>query len=150
MQRRWSSLIVFIALCALAASTGWLFPAGQWYASLEKPPLTPPGWVFGAVWTPLYVMIALAGWLLWVDARRSLAMRLWFVQLALNAAWTWLFFGLHRPGAALVEIVVLWGAIAATIVAAWNKQRAAAWLLVPYAAWGTFATYLNAAFWAMD
>lgn len=150
MWRRWPSLIFFFALCALAASTGRLFPAGPWYASLEKPPLTPPGWTFGVVWTVLYAMIALAGWLLWVHARRSLAMRLWLVQLVLNAAWTWLFFGLQRPGVALVEIVVLWCVIAATIVAAWHKQRAAAWLFVPYAAWVAFATYLNAGFWALN
>lgn len=145
-----ASLVAFLALCALAASTGALFPTGQWYQNLEKPPLTPPSWVFGAVWTPLYVLIAIAGWLLWTRVRDCLAMRLWFVQLALNAAWTCLFFGAHAPGWALAEIALLWSVIVATIIAAWRRQRAAAWLLVPYAAWASFAAYLNAGFWWLN
>jgi translocator protein len=149
-SRRWLTLIPFVALCTAAAAMGELFPRGQWYESLRKPDITPDGWVFGAVWTPLYAMIAVAGWLLWEQCRNCWAMRLWFLQLALNALWTAVFFGLHRPDLALVEIVVLWAAIAATVVASWRVEQTAAWLLAPYLAWVTFATVLNANFWLLN
>jgi tryptophan-rich sensory protein len=148
--RRWFRLIPFLALCAGAAAMGELFPRGAWYESLRKPEITPDGWVFGAVWTPLYVMIAVAGWLLWEQCRSCGATRLWFLQLALNALWTPLFFGLRRPGVALIDIMLLWIAIVATVISSWRVQRTAAWLLAPYLAWVTFATLLNAGFWLLN
>ena len=147
---RWLTLIPFLALCAGAIAFGQLFPPGEWYAGLKKPSFAPPNWLFGVVWTPLYVMIAIAGWLLWERGRGSVAMTLWFVQLALNAAWSWIFFGLHAMGAALVEIVVLWLAIGATIVTARRGSPAAAWLLLPYWAWVAFAAVLNFAYWQLN
>jgi tryptophan-rich sensory protein len=128
---------------------------GDWYASLAKPDWTPPTWVFGPAWTILYVMMALAAWRLWRrrharprESRRALA--LFAVQLALNLAWTPVFFGMQRPDLALLVIVLLWAAIAATIVAAWRACRTAAALLVPYLAWVTFATALNMAIWRLN
>jgi benzodiazapine receptor len=119
-----------------------------WYASLTKPSWTPPDWVFPLVWSFLYVTMGISLWLLWDraadTASRRLAIALFFVQLALNAAWSPVFFGLHQMRAALVIIVLLVVAIAATIVAAWRTQRMAAWLLVPYLAWVVYATTLNA------
>src|SRR6187455_3253523 len=124
-----------LALSFGAASLGGLFMPDEWYATLKKPSWNPPGWIFGPVWTVLYTMMAVAAWLVWqrggfVAQRRSLG--LFLVQLALNAAWTPLFFGLHRPGLAFAEIVCLWLAIAATLVAFRPVSRVAAWLLVPY------------------
>ncbi|QDT74204.1 TspO/MBR family protein [Lacipirellula limnantheis] len=147
---RWPMLIPFVALCAAAIAIGQAFPPGPWYETLKKPGLAPPNWIFGVVWTPLYCMIAVAGWLLWERSGRSTATILWFVQLALNAAWSWIFFGLHSIGGALVEIVVLWLAIGATIAAAWRVSHAAAMLLIPYWAWVAFATLLNFAYWRLN
>lgn len=128
---------------------------GDWYASLAKPGWTPPPWVFGPAWTILYAMMAVAAWRLWRrrDARPRASRRalaLFAVQLALNLAWTPVFFGMQRPDLALAVILLLWVAIAATIVAAWKACKTAAALLVPYLAWVTFATALNAAIWRLN
>lgn len=130
----------------------WFMP-GEWYASLRKPAWNPPGWIFGPVWTALYTMMAVAAWMVWrhggfTAQRRPLA--LFLLQLALNAAWTPLFFGWHRPGLAFAEIVLLWLAIAATLVAFRPVSRAAAWLLAPYLAWVSFATVLNLTLWRLN
>ena len=103
------------------------------------------------MWTPLYAMIALAGWQLWRrPATRGAALAAWGVQLALNALWSYLFFGLHRPSWALVDVVALDAAIAATIGLAWRPNRPAAWLLLPYLGWVSFATILNATLWQLN
>jgi translocator protein len=143
---------IVVGLLVLAAALfGGMFTPGDWYASLEKPSWNPPGWVFGPVWTILYVMIAIAGWLAWRGRDRSrLPITLWGGQLLLNALWSWLFFGLERPGAAFVDIVILWLLIAAFIVAAWRSSRAASLLFVPYALWVGFAAALNFAIWRLN
>jgi tryptophan-rich sensory protein len=130
-----------------------MFMPGEWYASLKKPSWNPPGWVFGPVWTTLYVMMAVAAWLVWkrggFSSQRP-ALVLFLAQLALNAAWTPLFFGLHRPGLAFAEILLLWLAIAAALAAFRPVSRAAAWLLTPYLAWVSFAAVLNFALWRLN
>jgi benzodiazapine receptor len=119
-----------------------------WYRRLDKPPWTPPGQVFGPVWSLLYGAQAVAAWLVWrSDGERAPALELYGAQLALNLGWTLLFFGLRRPGWAVLEIAVLWVAIAATIAAFRRRSRAAAWLLLPYLAWVSFALALNVAIW---
>ena len=147
---RYWTLVPFIALCVGVIAFGQQFQPGDWYRSLKQPPIAPPSWIFGVVWTPLYCMIAVAGWLLWERAAKSWAMGWWFVQLALNAAWSWIFFGLQRIDVAFVEIIVLWLAIGATVVSAWRPVRAAAWLLLPYWCWVTFATVLNGWYWFLN
>jgi tryptophan-rich sensory protein len=145
------SLVVFIAIVAAAAITGGQFMPGEWYAQLAKPSWTPPSWLFGPVWTVLYVAIAVAGWLVWrADKRAALPLALWVAQIVLNASWSWLFFGLHRPGTALVEILVLLALIAAFAIAAWPVSRTASILFVPYALWVSFATALNFAIWRLN
>lgn len=126
-----------------------------WYPTLVSPPGTPPNWLFGPVWTALYVLIAVSAWLVWRQAtgggpRGYAALRLWGWQLGLNALWTPAFFGLHILGLALAMIVLLLGAIALTIRAFARIDRIAAVLLLPYAAWVFFATYLNAGFWWLN
>jgi len=143
----------WLLLCFAAASLGAVFMPGEWYAALRKPAWNPPGWVFGPVWSTLYTMMAVAAWLVWkrggfAAQRRPLA--LFLAQLALNAVWTPLFFGLHRPGVAFAEIVLLWLAIAATLVAFRPVSRAAAWLLAPYLAWVSFAAALNGTLWRLN
>lgn len=147
------ALAAFLLLCYGAAAIGAQFTPGAWYAELTKPTWTPPGAVFGPVWTLLYGMMAVAAWLVWrVGGKRGVrgALALFGVQLALNVAWSWLFFGLQRPGAALVDILLLWLAISATILAFWRVRPAAGMLLVPYLVWVSFATALNLQIWRLN
>jgi len=103
--------------------------------------------VFAPVWTGLYLLMGIAAWLVWSDKGWTWALMLFLIQLALNAAWTWLFFGLQRPGLALFEICLLWLAILATLIAFWRIRPLAGGLLVPYLVWVTFALLLNAELW---
>ncbi len=151
MVANWVALGVFIGLVAIAAAFGAVFEPGPWYEDLRKPPLNPPNWIFGPVWSILYLAMAIAGWLVWrvrPDSRGPLM--LWGGQLVLNAIWSLLFFGLQRPGWALVEILVLLVVLIVTTVSFHRAQTAAAYLLVPYVAWVAFATYLNAGIWVLN
>ncbi len=146
-------LIGFVAACFLAAATGVLFKPGDWYERLRKPSWRPPNRLFAPVWTVLYVMIALSGWLVWQTAGfggAAVALALYALQLFLNAAWTPVFFGLHRPDLGFVVIVALWLCIAATIVAFASVNGAAALLMTPYLAWVSFASLLNFAVWRLN
>ncbi|MGY6587354.1 MAG: TspO/MBR family protein [Wenzhouxiangella sp.] len=142
---------LFLLISFSAASTGYFFPPGEWYASLERPFFAPPNWLFGPVWTVLYILIAIAGWLLWQrQGLWSVAMRWWWAQMLLNALWTPLFFGWNLLGLALVEMALLWLAIAMTIRFGYRVRPLAAWLLAPYLAWVSFAWVLNAGFWWLN
>jgi benzodiazapine receptor len=144
-------LIAFIVL-ALGGGTaiGALTGPDAWFASLAKPSFNPPSWLFAPVWTVLYILIGIAGWLVWTRARASAAMKLWWAQLALNFLWSPVFFGFHRIGLALVVIgillLVIWSFVALTA----RQLPAAAALFVPYGLWVSFATALNAAFWLLN
>jgi benzodiazapine receptor len=143
----------WLLLCFAAASPGALWPPAEWYAALQKPSWNPPGWIFGPVWSALYTMMAVAAWLVWRRggfAAQGRPLGAFLAQLALNALWTPLFFGLHRPGVAFAEILLLWLAIAGTIALFWRVQRAAAWLLAPYLAWVGFAAVLNGTLWRLN
>lgn len=146
-------LIGFVSACFLAATTGAVFRPGDWYERLAKPSWRPPNWLFAPVWTILYLTIAVSGWLVWRKsgfAGAALPLAIYLVQLVLNAAWTPIFFGLRRPDLAFIEIVMLWLSIVATIAAFHPVNAAAAWLLVPYLAWVTFAAALNFAVWRLN
>lgn len=152
MTRARSGLL-FTALTYGAAALGTLTMRGRgapdraWYRFLRKPPAQPPAAVFGPVWTVLYATIAYAGYRLWKAPKspeRTRALTLWGTQLALNAAWTPLFFGARMPRAALADLVVLDVAAAATAVAAAKVDRTASLIVTPYLGWLGFATYLNA------
>ncbi|HLU61329.1 MAG TPA: TspO/MBR family protein [Gammaproteobacteria bacterium] len=138
-----ASLAIFAALVIAAALTGMLFQPGEWYASLDKPSWTPPVAAFDIAWTLLYIAIAFAGWLEWrgAEGRADSAVIAWGAQLILNAAWSWLFFGLHRIGLAFIDILLLLIAIIAFMITA--RSRIARWLFLPYALWVTFAGALN-------
>ena len=143
----------WLALSAATASVGVLVRPGAWYRTIVKPEWTPPDALFGPVWTVLYVCMAIAAWRVWnkggFGAARG-ALTLYLAQLALNAAWSFLFFGLHRPGWAAVEIVILLAAILGTIRAFARHDRIAAVLLVPYALWVGFAAALTFAIWRLN
>jgi benzodiazapine receptor len=147
------ALAGWIAGCFGASAIGAFFMPGEWYAQLEKPDWNPPNWVFGPVWTLLYILMAVAAWKVWKHGgfrsqRRPLS--LFLAQLALNAAWSPIFFGLKEPGVAFVEILLLWAVIVGTVIAFWRVNRPAAGLLIPYLAWVSFASVLNFALWRMN
>jgi tryptophan-rich sensory protein len=153
---RWISLLCWLALCFAVSGVAAVWTAKEvpgWYSTLARPSIAPPNWVFGPVWTLLYALMAIAAWRIWLAApstARTWALGLFLAQLALNFAWSWIFFRQHAIGVALAEVVVLWLAIAVTTLVFGRVTPAAAWLMVPYLAWVSFATLLNAAFWRLN
>lgn len=143
-----SSLLRWLALSFLAAAAGVAFPAPDYYRALRRPAWAPPPWLFGPAWTVLYALMGTAAWLVASrgDGSRG-ALRLFGVQLVLNAAWTPIFFGLRRPGVAMLEIALMWVAVAATTLAFFGRRTLAGVLLLPYLAWVTFAAALNWEIW---
>ena len=142
---KWLGLITWIALCLVAGFIGSLFSPGEWYQSLEKSSLTPPNIVFPIVWNSLFILMGISAWRIWEKGSQGtrFALVLFIVQLSLNVMWSYLFFGLHRPDLALIEIVILWTAILLTAVAFFRIERTAGVLLLPYIIWVSFAIYLN-------
>lgn len=150
---QWLALPVWLLVCFSAAALGAFFPPDEWYGSLTKPEFAPPDYLFGPVWTVLYLTMAIAAWLVWKQPPstwRRTGLILFFVQLALNAAWSPLFFGMHRIDLALIDLELLWLLIWATIVVFYQTQLWAGLLLLPYAAWVTFALRLNYAYWVLN
>lgn len=149
-------LVVLILICFAVAGIGSVFTMpsiADWYAGLRKPSWTPPGWLFGPVWTVLYLSMAVAAWLVWRRAGFSGAavpLAAFGLQLALNLVWSIIFFSQHNIGLALVDIVLLWVAIVATIFAFRPISILAGWLLVPYLIWVTFAAALNFTIWSLN
>jgi benzodiazapine receptor len=146
---------IFVGLCFAVALAGGIANShglAQWYPALAKPSFNPPNWVFAPVWSVLYVMIAFAGARLVLSPAREKepAISLYFAQLGLNAAWSWVFFYGQAIGAAAVVILVLWLAILATIWLGWSKDRMASLLLIPYLVWVSFAAVLNLAIWHLN
>jgi tryptophan-rich sensory protein len=129
---------------------GYLTGPGDWYAQLQKPTFNPPSWIFGPVWTTLYVLIAIAGWRFWHRDRGGLPMKLWWMQLVLNFLWSPVFFAAHQIASALVIVVLLLVTILAFIVTSWGRDRVAAWMFLPYAGWVAFAAALNAAIFVLN
>jgi benzodiazapine receptor len=149
------SLIVWLALSFAAAAVGAAasVDAREFYSQLEQPTWSPPGWLFGPVWTILYAMMGVAAWLVWESRGRTnvkTALLLFIIQLVMNALWSWLFFQWRLGFWSSVEIVALWILIISTIAAFWQVKPLAAGLLVPYLAWVSFATALNITLWRMN
>lgn len=154
--RQTIGLAVSIAVCSVAAGLGSLVTAPSlsgWYAALAKPAWTPPHWIFGPVWSLLYLAMAIAAWLVWRGVgfvRGAAALNLFGVQLVLNVCWSAIFFGAHSPGTAFAEILLLWLAILATMIAFRAHSRTAAWLMLPYLLWVAFAVALNFSIWRLN
>ncbi len=159
MNRSIASIAALAGWVGLTLTVGWIGGAitrpeiETWYAALARPAFAPPNWLFAPVWTSLYVMMAIAAWLVWRTeprpARRA-ALAVFVLQLALNVLWSFVFFGQHRIGLAAMEIVALWAAIVATILAFAHVSRIASWLMVPALAWVSFAVVLNFAYWRLN
>ena len=146
----WLPLGGFLLACFVAASSGAVFGPGEWYARLRKPSWNPPNWLFAPAWTVLYVLMAVAAWLVWVRVGFGPAIWLWVAQLLLNGAWSWLFFGRRRPDLAFYELVAMWLAIVATTIAFGAVRTDAALLMLPYIAWVSFAGVLNLTLWRLN
>ena len=152
-SRQILALAGWLALCFAASGTAVFVSTGGWYASLHKPSWNQPAWVFAPVWTLLYVMMAIAAWLVWREGgwkAQGRALGLFLLQWLLNALWTTLFFGMHRSGLAFVEISALWLVLATTLVRFWRVRKAAGVLLSPYLAWVSFAAALNFTIWRLN
>ena len=149
-MHRYILLVAVVAVVLAVASMGSLFMPGAWYAGLAKPSWTPPNWLFGPVWSVLYLMIAVAGWLVWLTPDTSAARWIWPLQLVFNGLWSPVMFGWHRIGLALLVIALLWLAIAAFVVTSWPRARVAALLFLPYLAWVSYASALNFALWRLN
>lgn len=149
-------LISSIALCVLLGSVGGLVTVNEiptWYATLNKPSFNPPNWLFGPVWTTLYVLMGIGVYLIWkqpVSKERNKALQVFILQFILNFCWSFIFFGLHATGWALIEMIALLVLILLTILHFAKHSKLAAWLLVPYLAWVSFALLLNAAIWKLN
>jgi tryptophan-rich sensory protein len=153
MTRSLLGLAGWLAVSFAAAAIGSRFMPGAWYASLVKPAWNPPAVVFAPVWTALYTMMGVAAWLVWRRAGfagAGLALGLFLAQLALNALWSYLFFGAHRPDLAFYEIGVLWLAILGVMLLFWRVDARAGALLVPYLVWVGFASFLNFTLWRLN
>ncbi len=150
-MNRTLSLVLFLGLVLGGGlAIGVLVAPGEWYAGLAKPAFNPPNWIFGPTWAVLYILIAVAGWRVWQRDRTGWPVKLWWAQLVLNFLWTPVFFGAHQIGLALVVILLLLAAILGFIATAWRRDRIAAWLFAPYAAWVAFASALTASIFALN
>ena len=155
-KREWLSLIGFLVICYLVEAAAGAITAlnvDSWYPSITKPSWNPPEWVFGPVWTALYTFMGFAAWGVWLQRHQKpvkLALTLFFAQLFLNGLWSFLFFGFHWLGVAMVELFLLWCAILATILAFWQVEKRAGILLIPYLLWVSYAFALNVAIWWLN
>ena len=154
LRNQWLVLAGFILVCLVTGGLGGWATAQSvtdWYPTLVKPSWNPPNWIFGPVWTALYLMMAVAAWLVWrSDSNIRGAMILFFSQLALNFAWSFLFFGARSPWLGLMDIAMLWLALIITVIAFFQKSAAAGLLMLPYLAWVSFAAILNLAIWRLN
>ena len=150
-------LIIAIIIPLLVGFTSGFFTTtgpGSWYQALKKPTWNPPGWIFAPVWTALYIMMGIALFFVWkannITRKKNIALIVFAIQLLLNFFWSFIFFKLQEPGWALVEIIILWFAILATIFTFASISKLSAWLLVPYISWVSFAAILNYTIWALN
>ena len=153
---RWIGLLFWVMLCFAVAGSSGAWTAQEipgWYRTLVRPSIAPPNWIFGPVWSLLYALMAVAAWRVWLaepSPLRTWGLALFLVQLALNFAWSLIFFKMHALGAAFAEVLVLWLAIAATTLLFARVSPVAAWMMAPYLAWVSFASVLNLAFWRLN
>ena len=155
MQKQILGLVGWLVLCFAAAAVGAVasIQAESFYAQLAQPVWAPPPWVFGPVWTVLYALMGIAAWLVWRSGgfrNNRQALTLFLLQLAFNAAWSWLFFAWHLGVLSLANILVLWILIVATLVSFWRVRPLAGALLIPYLLWVSFASALNYSLWQLN
>ena len=153
----YKKLIASILICLMAGFIGSFFTSPaipNWYQGIEKPSFNPPSWVFAPVWTSLYILMGIALYLIWVKGlekkENKIAIGVFGIQLVLNSLWSILFFGLQNPFFAFIEIIILWTAILASILLFYRIDKRAAYLLIPYILWVSFASFLNYTIWTLN
>lgn len=149
-MQNYSSLIPFVASVMTVSVTGAMFRPGEWYKSLDKPSWTPADWLFAPAWALLYIAIAVAGWLVWLQNGFGPPLIVWIIQLVLNGAWSYVMFGWKNIGAAMLTLGGLWLSVALFAWLAWPVDQTASMLFWPYLAWVSFAGALNFAIWRMN
>ena len=154
-NRAWGKLLVALIVCQLAGAIGSIFTASKipsWYAGLVRPVFSPPNWIFGPVWTTLYLLMGFALYIVWTSEspKKKTALTVFGIQLFLNALWSFLFFGLQNPFFAFLEIILLWVSILLSMIFFYPIAKKAMWLLVPYILWVSFASVLNFAIWQLN
>lgn len=148
-------LIIFIGFCLSVGAIGSLFTTSSiptWYATLVKPSFSPPNWIFGPIWTILYILMGISAYIIAQTKNKlaTAALKLFWIHLIVNFAWSYLFFGLRNPFYGLVCILVLWSLIVAVILRFSKINKMSAWLLSPYIMWVSFATFLNYDIWILN
>ncbi len=149
----WIALAAWVLVSLSAGLVGSQFTPGEWYEGLQKPSWNPPSWVFGPVWTALYILMGVAAWMVWRErgfGGSSPALYVFLAQLVLNGLWSYLFFGINSPMWAFLEILVLEALIVVTLVLFWRVRTAAGALLLPYVLWVGFASLLNLTLWRLN
>jgi len=154
-MNKFTKFISAVGICFVAAGVGSIATFSQiptWYTTIVKPTWNPPNWLFGPVWTLLYLLMAISLFLLWTNKNKfkTSAVNIFYIQLVLNVAWSWIFFGWHRLDIALIEIVVLWVAIIKTIIYSYKVNKTAGLVLIPYVIWVSFAGFLNYTIWMLN
>ncbi|MDF1654885.1 MAG: tryptophan-rich sensory protein [Coxiellaceae bacterium] len=148
------SCLVWVVICLIISGlSGWASAThvNTWYITLHKPWYQPPAWIFGPMWTLLYIMIGISGGLLWHNRHTHPgAVKVYILQLAFNFAWSFIFFVGQAIGWALIDIAILWLTIGWTMIVSFRSSKSAAWLLIPYWLWVSFATLLNASLWFLN
>lgn len=150
---KWLALTGWILLCFSASAVGAFFSPGEWYQEMEKPAWNPPGWIFGPVWTSLYLMMAIAAWRVWQNGgftQQGPSLKLFLIHLVVNASWSPIFFGLKRPDFAFGIILILWILIVATVRSFSRVDKTSSILLIPYLLWVSFASFLNFTLWRLN
>ncbi len=152
MIARYASMAVFLVVVVITAALVGSFEAGEYYSAVQKPSWAPPAWLFGPVWSVLYILMALAMWKVWVSEHHSRMGSLiwWLIQLSLNVTWAWLFFGLTRTGWAMLEMLLLVGVVVLCMKAFSSSSRAASWMMLPCLLWLMFTWFLNISIWLMN
>ncbi len=155
-MKQWKSLLIFVAICfSVQAVASWCTfqTVTTWYPTLTKPEWRPPNWLFGPVWTVLYFMMAIAAWRVWIQKSQhdiAIPLTVFFIQLLFNLLWSIFFFSFNLIGTALLDIVILWGLIAATGVLFWRVETIAGGLIFLYWMWVSYATALNFSIWRLN
>lgn len=153
-MRSWIMLLVFLIIAFLPATIGAFFGPGEWFVHINKPNFNPPDWIFAPVWTTLYALMGISIWLVWKSAPNKTEFvfprNLFLIQLFFNALWSPLFFGLHHPGLALVDVTLMWFFIIAMIYSFSRLSKLAAILQIPYFLWVSFAAFLNYTLWQIN
>ncbi len=147
------ALPAWLLVSFAAAAIGSRYMPGRWFKQLKKPSWNPPNWVFGPVWSTLYTLMGISAWLIWREggwAAQKLPLLIFLFQLIFNALWSWIFFGLKKPGAAFVDIVFLWITLFSMVIHFWEVRPLAGALMIPYLAWVSFASILNFSIWILN